>query len=326
MPSSSALSVSHRRTKTVRLRLGTRGSRLALAQAHALSAQLVALGHEPEIVTIKTSGDRGNREVLGAFVKEIQVALLKNEVDVALHCLKDLPTTPVPGLSLSAYLEREDARDTLISRGPSLKSLPEGAVIGTGSLRRTSQIARMRPDVTFKPLVGNVDTRMRKLMDGEYDAIVLAIAGLKRLGVLDKWAESDYRDLTVFPKETETIVPAPGQAILVLETRADDADAIAAVAPLHHEPSSAAGRAERAFLAKFGGGCSVPVGAFAKETEQGLSLVGCVASPDGRQHSQGHNFAEDRTPEGQGRALADTLDAYDIVAAVLRNRDGGGEH
>jgi hydroxymethylbilane synthase len=322
----SGLSASRWRTRTVKLRLGTRGSRLALAQAHALSAQLVALGHEPEIVAIKTSGDRGNREVLGAFVKEIQVALLQNEVDVALHCLKDLPTTPVPGLALSAYLEREDARDTLISRGPELKSLPEGSVIGTGSLRRTSQIARVRPDVTFKPLVGNVDTRMRKLMDGEYDAIVLAIAGLKRLGVLDTWAESDYRDLTVWPKATETIVPAPGQAILVLETRADDADAIAAVAPLHHEPTSAAGRAERAFLATFGGGCSVPVGAFAKETEHGLSLLGCVASPDGKRHSQGHNLAEGRSPEEQGRALADTLDAYDIVASVLRDRDGGGQH
>lgn len=313
------------------LRLGTRGSRLAMAQAHALEASLRWWhpGLEIEIVPIKTSGDRGHREVLGAFVKEIQLALLANEIDVALHCLKDLPTTPVPGLTLSAYLEREDARDTLISRGPGLKRLPEGATVGTGSLRRTSQIARIRPDIRFKPLVGNVDTRMRKLIEGEYDAIVLAIAGLKRLGLLEGWGESEYRDLVVWPKGVDKIVPAPGQAILVLETREGDAEAIRRVAPLHDEGTSAAGRAERAFLHAFGGGCSVPVGAYARFDGEGFRLDGCVSSPDGREQVKDWTRGASDAPEALGARLAEAMGAkgaFEIVRKVVHDRDGGGEH
>ena len=139
-----------------------------MAQAQTVSAALGVQGHDVEICIIKTSGDRGERQVLGAFVREIQQSLLKNEIDVALHCLKDLPTTQIEGLALSAYLEREDPRDALISFGPNLKDLPSGSVVGTGSLRRTSQLMSQRPDLTFRPLMGNVDTRMRKVASGDW--------------------------------------------------------------------------------------------------------------------------------------------------------------
>ncbi len=287
-----------------------------MAQATAMEASLVALGHEVEIVPIRTSGDRGDREVLGAFVKEIQLALLANEIDVALHCLKDLPTAPVPGLTLTAYLKREDPRDTLISRGPALMDLPQGAVVGTGSVRRTSQLAALRPDLVFRPLMGNVDTRMRKLMAGEYDAIVLAIAGLKRLGVLDAWTASEYGSLVVHTLEPEQMLPAPGQAVLVLETRAAD-PAAEAVRPLHHAPTQAAADAERTFLHAFGGGCSVPVAALGKDG----GLTGLVATPDGRTILRG------TAPDGS--ALAQQLGAqgaFDIVRSVARVGTGGAEH
>ncbi len=285
-----------------------------MAQAHALSASLTQAGHEVEIVTVRTSGDKGHREVLGAFVKEIQESLLRGEVDVALHCLKDLPTTPVPGLTLGAYLPREDPRDALISRGPSLTELPECSVVGTGSLRRTSQLAAARSDLRFLPLMGNVDTRMRKLMVGEYDAIVLAVAGLKRLGVLEDWHASEYRSLTVHPLESDTMLPAPGQAVLVLETRTGEGEAVRF---LHHAPTQAAADAEREFLHAFGGGCSVPVAALAADG----ALVGLVASPDGRTVLRGEGT--------DGSALARELGArgaFEVVNRVLRDRDGGGEH
>ncbi|AIE84304.1 porphobilinogen deaminase [Fimbriimonas ginsengisoli Gsoil 348] len=290
------------------------------------SLQRLHPGLDVEIVTIRTSGDRGERERLGAFVREIQEALLANQVDVALHCLKDLPTEPVPGLSLSAYLEREDARDTLISRGPGLESLPEGSVIGTGSLRRTSQIANVRNDVVFKPLVGNVDTRMRKLIEGEYDAIVLALAGLKRLGLMEDWGRSEYKELVVWPKSVETIVPAPGQAVLVLETREADAAAIELISPLHHSLTSACSRAERSFLQAFGGGCSVPIGAYAQVNEHGFGMIGCVASPDGKQYLKGNRNGSLDAPEEMGAEFARELGghgAFEIVQAVLATRDGG---
>ena len=187
----------------------------------------------------------------------------------------------MPGLALSAYLEREDARETLIVRSGDPDRLRKDAVVGTGSLRRTSQLSAARPDLTFKPLVGNVDTRMRKLMDGEYDAIVLAIAGLKRLGLLEGWESSDYSSLRVTPKSTRTLVPAAGQAVLVLETREEDVTSRAAVRPLHHEPTEQFALAERTFLHSFGGGCSLPVGAFAEQIRENLVLFTWVSMPDG---------------------------------------------
>lgn len=267
-----------------RLRLGTRGSRLAMAQAHAVSKLLVALkpDQDIEIVTIKTSGDRGDRDGLGVFVREIQEALLSETVDIGLHCLKDLPTEPVPGLRISACLEREDARDALIGHMNSVQALPPNALVGSGSVRRTAQLAAVRPDLKFKPLIGNVDTRLRKLMEGEYDAIILAIAGLSRLGVLANWRESEYGKLIVSPLDVGEMTPAPGQAVLALETRESDTPSHDWASKLNHLETETCAVAERAFLRGFGGGCSVPVGAFAQISGEDATFCGLVASPDGR--------------------------------------------
>lgn len=241
---------------------------------------------EVEIVPIKTSGDRGNREVLGSFVKEIQESMLRDEIDISLHCLKDMPTRPVDGLTFGAYLVREEVSDALISREHPWADLPQGAVVGTGSVRRTSQLAAQRPDLQFKPLVGNVDTRMRKLQEGVYDAIVLATAGLRRLGVLDSWETSEYKDLKV---ESLEILPAAGQAILVLEMPIGSkfADKIT---QLNDLPTEQSGVAERAFLNAFGTGCSMPVAAQATVNGGTLTLEGLVASADGQTVLRGTEF------------------------------------
>jgi len=277
-----------------------------MAQATRLQSQLLALHADldVEIVVVKTSGDQGNRDQLGAFVKEIQDALLDNRVDVALHCLKDLPTQQATGLVLAAYLPREDAHDTIITRGQDWEELATGSVIGTGSVRRTSQLAAMRADFKFKRLIGNVDTRLRKLQEGEYDAIILAIAGLKRLGVLERWSESEYRELKVTSLSNEVMLPAPGQAVLALETREDDQRSQSIVSQLHHEPSRLVASAERAFLKAFGGGCSVPVAAYAEITGNRLELEGLVAAPDGSQVIQGRNAGDPSQAESIGEALA----------------------
>lgn len=269
-----------------------------------------------EIVPIKTSGDRGERELLGAFVREIQEALLDERIDIALHCLKDLPTEGVSGLQLSAHLEREDPRDALICRGSGLESLPSGAVLGTGSVRRTSQMIARRSDLTFKPLVGNVDTRLRKLIAGEYQGIVLAMAGLKRLGLLESWAESEYAVLSVHPMAGDVMLPAPGQAVLVLETRDADHASIGLVAHLDHKETRAAATAERAFLKTFGGGCSVPVAAFARAGETTLVLEGLVASLDGRQVIRGVESNGVGHPESVGKRLAEKLGAQGAFEIV----------
>lgn len=251
-----------------------------------------------EIVVIKTSGDRGNREVLGAFVKQIQEALLANQVDVGLHCLKDLPTSPTPGLDLVAYLEREDPSDMILSVIP-WQDLPTGAIVGTGSLRRSAQLAALRPGLRFKPMVGNVDTRLRKLLDGEYDAIVLAAAGLKRLGLLDAWANSEFSAIRIQPLTFEEMLPAPGQAVLVLEVRHA---ALAELSLLDHQPTRQAAIAERAFLGVLGGGCSVPVAALASSDGSVVSLEGLVAAPDGGKAIRGKVAGEDAVLMGESLA------------------------
>lgn len=277
-----------------KLRLGTRGSKLAMAQA--ASVQRLLRNLEVEIVPIKTSGDRGDREVRGAFVREIQHALINGAIDAALHCLKDLPTDPVPDLCFAAHLPRGDVRDALVGRVSGIAELPEGATIGTGSIRRTSQIMSIRPDLQFKPLVGNVDTRLSKLQSGEYDAIILAVTGFERLGLLEDWSSGPYADLRVAPLEPEEMLPAPGQAVLVLEARSDS-PYLVDLGTFDHEATRLAATAERILLAKFGGGCSVPVAALATATsaEGGsgransvpeaagpwLTLEALVGSPDG---------------------------------------------
>lgn len=297
-----------------------------MAQAHSVKGQLESAlaGLEIEIVPIKTSGDRGERERLGAFVGEIQDSLQRGDVDIALHCLKDLPTTQVEGLGLAAYLPREDVRDTLISRGKTLLELPYEAIVGTGSLRRTSQIAGQRDDLRFRPLVGNVDTRLRKLLEGEFDAIILAMAGLKRLGLIREWENSTYGSLQIHPLEAEEMMPAPGQAVLVLETRRGDAISVRVAGALNDVPTALAADSERAFLQRFGGGCSVPVGAWARISESQLILNGRVASPDGRVQFSGQVSGKPEDGILLGRELAEHLGsqgAFDVVNSVLAARD-----
>jgi hydroxymethylbilane synthase len=285
-------------------------------------------GLEVEIVTIRTSGDKGDRDKLGAFVREIQEALLRNEVDVALHCLKDLPTQQVPGLVIGAHLDREDPRDTMITRGIDWHKLPENAVVGTGSVRRTGQLRAFRSDLQFKPLVGNIDTRMRKLQSGEYDGIVLAIAGLKRLGVLAQWEQSPYADLLVTELDTETMMPAPGQAVLALETRLDDEAVLDILRPHNHHDTEVSAKAERAFLAAFGGGCSVPVAAIATCLDGKVHLQGRVAAPDGSKVVEGNRTGDVTHPENVGAELADDLLSQGAAELFDRTpvQQGGGAH
>lgn len=302
-----------------RIRLGTRGSLLAMAQAESVATTLRKLGNEVEIVKIRTSGDAGNRERLGAFVSEIEEALRDGRVDIGLHCLKDIPTRPAEGLKIAAYLAREDPREALLTRGPALADLGEGAVIGTGSLRRTSQLAS-HGRFMFKPLVGNVDTRMGKLIQGEYDAILLAVAGLKRLNLLADWSASPYASISMFLMEPELILPAAGQATLVLQSREDSDFGLGS---LNHGPTEICSTAERAFLARFGGGCSVPVAAYAEPVKEHYRVRGLIASPDGRVSYRGARAFGSEQAEFFGTELAEELGhqgGFAILESLLAGR------
>jgi hydroxymethylbilane synthase len=253
------------------LRLGTRGSRLAIAQAQEAAsalAQVIGLG-PVEMVEIHTKGDAlserrpaGNLVVGdGQFTGELERALLERRIDVAVHSLKDLPTASNPALTLGAILERGDPRDCLLSRHPGgLDGLPFGARIGTSSVRRAAQLAAARVDLVARHIRGNVDTRLRRLEAGEYDALLLAAAGLDRLGVPVN--EDDRLSL-------EVMLPAPGQGALALQVRADD---VAMLAPLDHGPTRLAVEAERALLRALGGGCLAPLGALAEVVDGQLRL------------------------------------------------------
>ncbi len=285
------------------LRIGTRGSALARAQADQVIRRLRAIAPALplETVIIRTSGDRGQREVRGAFVKELQHALREGEIDIAVHSLKDLPTDPAPGLRLAAVLEREDPRDALIARnGWTWWTLPPGARVGTGSPRRTAQLRAMRPDLTYLPLVGNVDTRLRRLEEGHYDAIVLAMAGLIRLGRAVEVTE-------IFP--LERVLPAPGQGAIAVEVRADDGWAQAIVAPLNHLPTWWAVTAERAFLRALGGGCRVPIAAYGAVHGERLALEGLVIAPDGAWAVRERIEGPPAEAEALGEALAERVKA-----------------
>lgn len=272
------------------LRVGTRGSALAQAQTASVIGSLRQQYPDlyTETVIIRTSGDHQRYEVVGAFVKELQEALLDGRIDVAVHSLKDLPTHPVDGLRLAAIPPRADARDMLVSRGGSLADLPPGARVGAGSLRRSAQMKWLRRDLQYLPLTGNVDTRLRKLREGQYDAIVLAAAGLERLGFLespedDTLSTPEGVELRLFPFSPEQVLPAPGQGALAVECRADDTDVIALLEPLDHIPTRQAVTAERALLHALGGGCRVPIAAYATVQDGRLSLRARVADPEGMQ-------------------------------------------
>jgi len=266
--------------------IGSRGSKLALWQSEWVKARLEALGPRVSvrIEIFKTSGDVMRDVPLasiggqGAFTKELEVALLDRRVDIAVHSLKDLPTIIPEGLAITATPEREDPRDALVLRADadahnaSLKNLSEGATVGTSSLRRIAQLKHLRPDVRIKDLRGNVDTRLRKLDAGEFDAVILASAGLRRLGFGGRISAAI---------ETEEMLPAVSQGALGLETRADDAQTNAIVSRLDDKGTRAAVLAERALLRSLGGGCQVPIAAHATVGGGRLRLDGLVASLDG---------------------------------------------
>lgn len=288
------------------LRLGTRGSTLALAQAHWVKARIEERRPESkvEIVVLKTSGDRFIDASLqaiggkGVFTKEIEEALLRNEIDLAVHSLKDLPTEMAQGLALVAVPEREDARDVLVTRErTSLDRLPTGARIGTGSLRRRAQLLYYRPGLSVVGIRGNVDTRLRKLDAGEVDALVMAAAGLKRIGRGDRIVE-------FLP--SEICVSAVAQGALGLQARANDAGN-EEWSFLHHAPTATEVTAERSFLSRLGGGCQVPVGARAMVAGDEITMVGVVASPDGKSLKRGERAGKFVDAAKLGAELAEEL-------------------
>lgn len=286
---------------TAALRIGTRGSKLALWQAEWIKAELARHGTVAEIVVIKTRGDAEidrpfqQMEGKGFFTKEIEDALLAKSIDVAVHSLKDLPTTLPQGLILGPVPERADTRDALIARtGASLATLPAGIKLGTSSLRRMAQVRHLRPDLELVPLRGNVPTRVDKvLVKGEMDAALLACAGLSRLGLEGKIAAR------LDPLE---VMPAPGQGALGLELRGDDARTAAALAPLTHPASAAGVTAERALLATLGGGCQAPVAAYTD-----ARLYGRVTAPDGTIQLTASAEIDPADPAAAGRAVARLL-------------------
>jgi len=290
-----------------KLLIGSRGSPLALAQSKGVKAELER--HHPhlevEIVIIKTSGDVFSQAPLsqiggkGLFTKEIEESLLQKKIDLAVHSLKDLPTTLPPGLCLAAVSRREDVRDAFVSnKYQSLEELPLGAVIGTSSLRRQSQLLQIRWDLEIRNLRGNLDTRLRKLDEGQYEAIILACAGLIRLGLAHRIVEK-------IP--VEQICPAIGQGALGIEARAEDAVTLERLQCLDHQETRLATEAERAFLKRLGGGCQVPIAAYARVANGQLQLDGVITSIDGKQVYRYSAQSDLQNAEGLGIRVAESL-------------------
>jgi hydroxymethylbilane synthase len=268
---------------TALMRIGTRGSPLALVQAHMVQARIAAALGMPkeaiEIVVIRTSGDRIQDRPLaevggkGLFTKEIEEALLSDRVDLAVHSAKDMPTFSQPGLMLAACLEREDPRDVFISRkAASLAELPRGATLGTASLRRQAIAKRLRGDLKVTPLRGNVETRLRKLDAGEVDATILALAGMKRLGLTQHATKI---------MSTDEFLPAVGQGAIGIEAREADARTREALARINHDDTFVALSAERAFLAVLDGSCKTPISGHVTLEGGSMSFRGLIARPDG---------------------------------------------
>ena len=281
--------------------IGSRGSKLALWQAHWVKARLEELGAECRIEIIHTTGDKITDVALskvgtkGLFTKEIEEALLAGTIDLAVHSLKDMPTDVPAGLTLAAMPVREDPRDAIVGR--KLSELPEGAHVGTSSLRRSAQLRALRPDLQIENIRGNVDTRLRKLDEGQYDAILLASAGLRRLGWDDRIAEV---------LEPAVMCPAVGQGALTIETRDDGGRGFEICRRLDDETTRIAVTAERAVLASLGGGCQVPIGAHAVVNGD-VSLRGIVVSPDGASIVRASMNGSTSDAERLGRALGEQL-------------------
>lgn len=287
--------------------LGSRGSALALTQ----TGEIVRLlsGRHPDVdfqvKKIKTEGDIRRRQPLslmegkGVFVKEIQQALLAGEIRAAVHSYKDLPVESAPGLEVVAILPREDPQDALVSReGLPLESLPQGAVLGTGSPRRAAQIRALRPDLHIGEMRGNLDTRLRKVASGVVEAAVVAAAGLNRMGWHDRITQLLSPDVCI---------PAVGQGALAVEIKADDEEARRLLTPLDHPPTRTAITAERAFLERLGGGCHSPIAALGEVQDGRLRLRGMVASPGGDRLLRDSIDGDAASPQGVGRLLAERL-------------------
>ncbi|WPM31956.1 hydroxymethylbilane synthase [Hydrogenobacter sp. T-2] len=285
------------------LRIGTRKSKLALWQTNYVKERLESRGYSVELVLITTTGDKILDAPLakiggkGLFVKEIEEALLRGDIDLAVHSLKDVPMVLPEGLTLGAITEREEPFDVLISRdGRRLQELPEGAKVGTSSLRRQVQIKRKRPDLRVETLRGNVDTRLRKLEEGLYDAIVLAYAGVKRMGFEERVSQV-----------LEDFIPAVGQGSLAIEIRQEDQRVYEAIASLDHRESRIRAECERAFLRELQGGCQVPIGAYAWIESEKLKLKAFISDLEGKRFLEGVEEGDLHQAEQIGKKLARRL-------------------
>ena len=287
------------------LKIGTRGSPLALVQAETVAASLRALGEETQIVQVRTEGDRRLEVQLaaiggkGLFVREIEDMLLAGALDCAVHSLKDLPAQTPAGLCLAAFPLREDARDVLVTRERRrLEELRPGARLGTGSPRRRALALALRADLVIEPVRGNVDTRLRKLESGDWDGVLLAAAGLSRLGLAPT---------NVQPLDPDVFVPAVGQGVLSVESRADDRRVLSLLGRIDHAPTRACAAAERACLARLGASCNSPVAAYAIQDGTALKMTALVASDDGRKVLRASATGAADVPERLGRQLAHAL-------------------
>lgn len=301
----------------MKIRIGTRKSQLALWQANFIAGKLKERGIEVEIIKITTQGDKildvplakiGGK---GLFVKEIEEAMLRGEIDIAVHSLKDVPTKLPDGLDIVAIPQREDPSDAFVStKYTSLENLPAGAVVGTSSLRRKSQLLRLRPDLVIRDLRGNVDTRLKKLEEGQFDAIILAYAGLRRLGLEDKVKQK----LT-----PEMMIPAVCQGFLGIEARVDDRAVLDAISFLNDEESFVRASAERSFLATLEGGCQVPLGAYCEIEGRKLRITGYISDLEGKE------FFKDSLETDLGNSPVDTAKTAGRTLAEKLLEAGGKE-
>jgi len=305
------------------LRIGTRGSALARWQAEFVRAELARRGTAAELVIIRTSGDRDRESSLrliggkGVFTKELEDALLDRRIDLAVHSMKDMPTRLPPDLRIAAICQREDVRDALVSRNAiHLDQLPRSARIGTSSLRRQAQLRHYRPDLEMVDMRGNVDTRLAKLARGDYDAIVLAKAGLERLGRADQITQLLPPDLCM---------PAVGQGAIGIEIRDEDGETSAAVRQLNHPESQVAVEAERALLAGLESGCQVPIGAWCRIESGNLTMDACVFSPDGAESVRERRTGSRENAAELGRTVAAAL-LERGAGRLLRLAERGVEH